>query len=362
MGKVTRFLFGATGFLSSFGGFTHASEITQGSWGNLPDGSEVTLFTLRNDAGLTVRLAEYGALLVSVDAPDRVGKIRRVTLSYESLAEALAGGVYGSVIGRFANRIAGGGFTIDGTRYELTSVDPKSGVHIHGGKTGFHRQWWRGTPLPAENAVRFELTSPAGHEGYPGEVRVSVTYSLSESNELSLAYEATTTAPTHVNLTNHVYWNLAGSGDIANHVLSLSSDEMLALDDRKIPTGELTAVAGTIFDFRSPHPIGIHLHEVEDGGYDHCYLVRGERNALRPCAVLSDPLSGRTLTVSTTQPGVQLYTANHLKDNPFARWGGVCLETQAMPNAPNEPSFPSSLLRPGDLYANRTVYAFGVIR
>ncbi len=328
----------------------------------MPESQEVLLFTLRNDAGVTVRLAEYGALLVSVDAPDRDGSLGRITLSYETLTEALAGGVYGSVIGRFANRIAGGGFTIDGTRFDLESVDSKSGVHIHGGKTGFHRQWWRGTPLPDENAVRFDLSSPAGHEGYPGQMQVSVTYSLSEANELSLTYAATTTAPTHVNLTNHVYWNLSGSGDITKHILSLNSDEFLAMDERKVPTGEITPLAGTIFDFRSAHPIGTHVAEVEGGGYDHCYVVRDDPGSLRPCAILSDPVSGRTLTVTTTQPGVQLFTANHLKDNPFPRWGGVCLETQAMPNAPNEPRFPSSLLRPGETYAHRTVFTFGVER
>lgn len=362
MNKVTRFLLGATGFLSSLVGFTRAGEITQDSWGAMSNGQEVTLFTLHNDTGLTVRLAEYGALLVSVDTPDREGKIGRVTLSYQTLEEALAGGVYGSVIGRFANRIAGGGFTIDGTRYDLESVDAKSGVHIHGGKTGFHRQWWKGTALPDENAVRFELSSPAGHEGYPGAVRVSVTYALSDANELSLSYEASTTAPTHVNLTNHVYWNLSGSGDITKHTLSLSSDDFLVMDERKVPTGEIIPLAETAFDFRSPATIGTHLAEVEGGGYDHCYVVPGAPNTLRPCAILSDPVSGRTLTVTTTQPGVQLYTANHLKDNPFPRWGGVCLETQAMPNAPNEPRFPSSLLRPGETYAHRTVFAFGVNR
>lgn len=362
MDKVTRFLLGATAFLSSLVGLTRAAELSQELWGTMPDGQQVILFTLRNDAGLTVRLAEYGALLVSVDARDRGGKIGRVTLSYETLEEALAGGVYGSVIGRFANRIAGGGFTIDGTRFNLESVDPKSGVHIHGGKTGFHRQWWKGTALPDENAVRFELSSPSGHEGYPGAVEVSVTYALSEANELSLSYEATTTAPTHVNLTNHVYWNLSGSGDITKHILSLNSDTYLVMDERKVPTGEIIPLAETAFDFRSPASIGKHLAEVEGGGYDHCYVVRGVPGTLRPCAILSDPTSGRTITVTTTQPGVQLYTANHLKDNPFPRWGGVCLETQAMPNAPNEPRFPSSLLRPGETYAHRTVFAFGLER
>ncbi len=330
-------------------------------WGELPTGVKVNIFTLTNDHGMKVKLAEYGALLVSIEVPDRKGVPGPVTLSYPSLDEALAGGVFGSVIGRFANRIDGGGFTIDGTRYELKSVSPKTGVHIHGGKTGFQSQRWSSSSKKGEKeaSVTFSLASPDGHEGYPGILQAEVTYTLNDENALTIDYRAFTDKPTHVNLTNHAYFNLAGEGTIEDHLLQLNTPRVLEIDDRNIPTGLLLPVVDTPFDFLSPKRIGDLLPQLKTGGLDHCF-VPVESNLPQTIAKLSDPKSGRVLTVATSKPGVQIFTANHFRGNPFPRWGGICFETQFFPNAPNEPSFPSSLLRPGDIYHHTTEFRFSV--
>jgi aldose 1-epimerase len=304
-----------------------------------------------------VVLAEYGALLVSVGTADREGEVGHVTLSYRSLEEALAGGVFGSVIGRFANRIGGGGFEIDGKRHELESVN-KDGVHIHGGATGFHRQLWKGEATGA--GVVFSLSSPDGHEGYPGKVEVSVTYTLTNDNILRLDYAGTTDRPTHLNLTNHVYFNLAGSGDIREHVLEMDCEQVLAIDPRKVPTGAFLDVAETPFDFREAKPVGREIESVEGGGYDHCFVVPRRDAALVPFATLADPVSGRTMEIATTKPGVQIFTANSFKGEPFPRWGAICFETQFFPDTPNRPEFPPSLLRPGEVYRHTTEFRFGV--
>lgn len=336
-----------------------AEQITSTVWGKMPDGREVNLFTLTNEHSIVVRLAEYGALLVSIDAPDREGKSGRVTLSYESLDEALTGGVSGSVIGRFANRIDGGGFEIDGTRYELESVNPKTGVHIHGGKSGFHRQLWKGKIVKDARgpAVAFTLTSPDGHEGYPGMVTATVVYCLTPGNTLLLDYEATTDKATHLNLTNHVYFNLAGDGTIEDHRLTLMANSVLEMDERNIPSGELLPVEGTPFDFTAETRVGDQLLGMASGGLDHCYVL-GEVGLARKAAVLLDPESGRRMTVTTTKPGVQIFTANHFKRKPFPKWGGICFETQFYPDTPNKPSFPSSLLKPGETYRHSTHFSF----
>lgn len=341
-----------------------APAVAESFWGTMPDGRTVRLFTLTNDQKTRVVLAEYGALLVSVETADRQGRVGPVTLSYHSLDEALAGGVFGSVIGRFANRIGDGGFTIDGTRHDLGSVN-KEGVSIHGGATGFHRQLWTGVAgAEAETAmVVFSLASPDGHEGYPGNVAVSVTYTLTNDNRLRLDYAGTTDRPTHLNLTNHVYFNLAGGGDIRNHVLQMDCAEILAIDPRKVPTGALLGVAGTPFDFREAKPVGRDLASVEGGGYDHCFVIprtADGKSGPVPFATLADPSSGRILEIATTKPGVQVFTANSFKGEPFPKWGGICFETQYYPDTPNRPEFPSSLLRPGETYRHTTEFRFGV--
>lgn len=338
-----------------------AGTVTGSLWGHLPDGRPVRAYTLTNTQGTRVVLAEYGALLVSVETPDREGRVGHVTLSYRSLEEALAGGVFGSVIGRFANRIGGGGFTIDGERHDLESVNGDS-VHIHGGKTGFHRQLW--TSRVENDAVTFSLSSEDGHEGYPGKVEVSVTYTLTNDSTLRLAYKGTTTRPTPLNLTNHVYFNLAGSGDIRAHELQMVCAEVLAIDARKVPTGAFLPVAGTPFDFRNTKTVGRDLESVEGGGYDHCLVIPRAPGAtspsLVPFATLRDPASGRRLVIATTKPGVQIFTANSFNGSPFPRWGGICFETQFYPDSPNRPEFPSCVLRPGERYEHVTEFRFGV--
>ncbi|MEM1442425.1 MAG: aldose epimerase family protein, partial [Verrucomicrobiota bacterium] len=295
----------ATAFFSL--GESRGNEIEREVWGQMPDGREVEIFTLRNDAGTVVRVAEYGALLVSVDTKDRDGELGRITLSYETLEEALAGGVFGSVIGRFANRIDGGGFEIDGTRYDLESVNPKTGVHIHGGKTGFHRQLWFGRSKKTLDGptATFTLISDDGHEGYPGNVLVEVQYRL-KGNSLFLSYTGYTDKPTHINLTNHVYFNLAGEGSIEDHLLTLTTPEFLEIDERNIPTGKFLPVAGTPFDFLAETRLGDRLPLYETGGLDHCFVHKGGR--LLPLAKLVDPESGRSLSVVTSKPGVQIFT------------------------------------------------------
>ena len=341
-----------------------APAVAEAIWGTMPDGRPVRRFTLTNDQKTRVVLAEYGALLVSIETADRQGRVAPVTLSYRSLDEALAGGVLGSVIGRFANRIGDGGFTIDGTRYELRSVN-KDGVHIHGGSTGFHRQLWSGVAGAEVDAAKvvFSLASSDGHEGYPGTVGVSVTYTLTNDNVLRLDYAGKTDRPTHLNLTNHVYFNLAGSGDVREHVLAMDCAEVLAIDPRKVPTGGFVDVAGTPFDFRFAKPVGKDIASVEGGGYDHCFVIprTGEgKGAPVPFATLTDPSSGRTLKIATTKPGVQIFTANSFKGEPFPKWGGICFETQFYADTPNRPEFPTSLLRPGETYRHTTEFQFGV--
>ncbi len=357
----------ATGILFTLSSVASAQEVVTSTWGSLPEGREIQLFTLTNKQGTRVRIAEYGALLVSAETKNREGKLGNITLSYDSLEAALAGGVYGSVIGRFANRIDGGGFRIDGKRFDLESVNARTNVHIHGGKTGFHRQPWSGRADADEDAARvvLSLTSPDGHEGYPGTVEATVTYELSNDDLLRVRYRATTDKPTHVNLTNHAYFNLAGTGDILEHELHLVSENRLDIDDRKIPTGKLVAVAGTPFDFREEKRIGKEIEAIEGGGYDHCFVIpvpESEEDApsLPAFATLTDPGSGRTLSVATSKPGAQIYTANHFKGNPYPRWAGICFETQFYPDTPNQPDFPSSLLRPGEVYDHTTEFRFGL--
>jgi len=334
-------------------------------WGAMPDGTPVRRFTLTNPHGTRVSISEYGAILLSIETLDRKGTPGIITLSYGSLEEALAGGVFGSVIGRFANRIDGGGFTLDGKRYDLTSVNEKTRVHIHGGQDGLHRQVWSGTSGRDADGVfvMLKLTSPDGHEGYPGKVDLEVVYHLGHDNSLRLSYRGTTDKPTHLNLTNHAYFNLAGTGDIRGHLLQMDCEEVLEIDERKIPTGNRLKVAGSPFDFRTGKPVGKDLESIVDGGYDHCFVIPENMTAGKekpaPFAWLSDPVSGRTMTIATTMPGVQLFTANHFKNNPFPRWGGICFETQFFPDTPNKPDFPSSLLRPGETYHHVTVFHFG---
>jgi len=347
------------------------------TWGRLESGEEVRSFVIRNASGLRAEIVEYGALLNRLELPAGDGGSLEAILSHPDLEAALSGGLFGSVVGRFANRIDGGGFEIDGRRYDLESVNERSGVHIHGGRTGFHRRVWHGKASPEGDAVTMSYVSADGEEGYPGRVEAAVTYRLTPENVLRIEYAGTTDAPTHLNLTNHAYFNLASGGDVSEHLLALDAPQVLALDERKIPTGELLPTAGTLFDFREAARLGERLEAMPGGGYDHCFVL-SETPGPEGFAAGSDPPAGDpslrraarlrlpgapwALEVATSKPGVQIYTANHFSGEggagAYPKWAGIAFETQYYPDAPNRPAFPSSLLRPGDRYEHATEFRF----
>jgi len=345
-------------------------SVTKSSFGKTSDGRETALFTCTNANGRVLKMTDYGATIVEIVVPDRDGKLGNVALGFDSAAGYEGGTAYfGCTVGRYGNRIALGKFTLDGQEYTLaTNNDPN---HLHGGIIGFNRVVWEAEPVETADAVgvKFHYVSADGEEGYPGNLDVTVVYTLSNDDELKIDYTATTNKPTVLNLTNHCYWNLAGpgSGDILKHELTLASDAYLAVDNTLIPTGELAPVAGTPMDFTSPHAIGERIAALKEdpagpGGYDHCFVLRGQEGALAFCAKVKDPATGRVLEISTTQPGVQLYTGNFLDGDP-ANGGNeqhtaFCLETQHYPDSPNQPEFPTSVLRPGETYHEVTVHKF----
>ena len=335
--------------------------------GKMPDGRAVHEYTLTNANGLEAKVLTYGGMLTTVKVPDREGKFESITLYLDSFDDYLAGHpLFGSVVGRFANRIAGAQFEIDGVVHKVT---PNAGQnHIHGGREGFHKKLWRAHSLNRKGVVGVVLyrRSPR-EEGYPGILDVTVTYSLTNDDELIIEYRAETDKPTVLNLTNHAYWNLggAGSGDVLDHVLMLDAERFLPSDKAKIPTGEIRAVEGTVMDFRKPQTIGSRIKQVDGENYDHCYVL-GDSKQPRLFARVFEPKSGRVMEVFTTQPGVQLYTAKHLnsklKTGSFAYgpYHGLCLETQHYPDAPNKANFPSAVLRPGETFKHTTIHKFSV--
>ena len=336
------------------------SDVRRELFGNI-NGRPVERFTLANRS-IAVSAISYGGIITSIDAPDRNGEIADVVLGFDALEGYLGDHPYfGAIVGRYANRIANGRFTIDGAEYRLATNN--GAHHLHGGLAGFDKQVWRAEPLAARNGVAFHLRSAAGDEGYPGRLDVTVSYVLTEDDELVVDYQATTDATTHVNLTQHSYFNLAGAGrgDVLGHELMIDADRYTPVDATLIPTGTLDTVDGTRFDFRRPRPIG--------EGFDHNWVLNGYSGTLRRVARVIEPRSGRTLEVSTTEPGLQVYTANYLdgtlvgkSGRPYGAHAGFCVETQHYPDTPNQPGFPSTLLRPGDRYRSTTVFAFGVSR
>lgn len=332
-------------------------EVQKQLFGTMPDGQAVNLYTLRNGQGLEAQVMTLGATLVTVRAPDRSGKVQPVTLYRRSLAEYLKGHpLLGSIVGRYANRIAHARFAIDAVTYSLEANAGKH--HIHGGRRGFQWLLWHAEPVSDDRSagVRLELVSPDGQAGYPGTLRATVLYRLTADNQLVMDYTATTDKPTHVNLTNHAYWNLTGSEseDVLGHILQLDADHYLPADDALIPSGEIRRVRGTPLDFSRPAPIGSRVEQLSRKYYDDCYVLNKKPGqGLSRAARLVEPKSGRTMEVWTTQPGMQLYTGNRF---------GVCLETQHYPDSPNKPAFPSTLLRPGQTYHQTTVHKFGTER
>ncbi|MGE0760002.1 MAG: aldose epimerase family protein [Pirellulaceae bacterium] len=341
--------------------------IVSSTFGKTPDGQVVTQFTCTNRHGVTVRLMDYGAIVVSVEVPDRQGKLANINLGFGNLEGYLARHPYfGSTVGRYCNRIARGKFTLDGQTYTLATNNGPN--HLHGGERGFDRWVWRATEIKSPNAVgvRFERRSSAGEEGYPGNLDATASYTLTDDNELRMEFSAVTDAATPVNLTNHNYWNLAGagSGTILDHELTIMADKYLPVDDGLIPTGDLAAVEGTPLDFRSAHRIGERIAQIKADpvGYDHCYALRGPAGELRLAARVHERTSGRTMEIYTTQPGIQFYSGNFLDGTPanggYAQYAGFCLETQHYPDSPNQPAFPSTVLRPGAKYSQTTVHKF----
>lgn len=350
-------------------------SVSAAPFGVLPSGDSVRIFTLTNANGIELRAMDYGAIVVSLRTPDRSGALADIVLGFDDLQGYLDHSPYfGAIAGRYANRIARGRFTLDGVEHKLAVNNPPNA--LHGGLRGFDKVIWHATPKQDGSGVGmvFEYLSPDGEEGYPGTLTARVTYSLTDSNQLIIDYEATTDKPTIVNLTQHSYFNLGGdgSGDVLGHLLTLHADRYTPVDSTMIPTGELAPVQGTPFDFRAGIAIGARIGDdhaqVGNGrGYDHNFVINRPGPGLVPAARVVDPESGRTLDVATTEPGIQLYTGNFL-DGSFPGKAGrvyrhrnaLCLETQHFPDSPNQPSFPSTVLRPGETFRSRTVYRFGV--
>lgn len=348
--------------------FQSKMQIESAPYGKTADGQDVTLFTLTNASGNSVQMIDYGAIVVSINVPDRDGKKTNVTAGFSSLAGYLERHPYfGATVGRFCNRIAKGSFSIDGKAFKLAVNNGPN--HLHGGIVGFDKLMWKTVEAKSDSSVglKFTLVSPDGQEGYPGKLSVTAEYTWDNENELSIRFTASTDKPTHVNLTNHAYFNLSGpgSGTVYKHDLTLSCSQYLPVDADMIPIGQLASVSNTPLDFTSKKAIGDRIAELKQtNGYDHCFFVDGAPGKLRPAALAMDPASGRTMEVMTTQPGIQLYTGNFLGGGPdnagFKQHEAFCLETQHFPDAPNQPSFQTTLLKPGQTLDETTTYKFGV--
>ena len=346
-------------------------------FGATQQGEPVEMYTLKNRNGVTAKVITYGAIIYSLEVPDRAGHFTNVNANCASLADyEKRSPCFGAVIGRYANRIAHAEFVLDGRTVSLPhNAGPN---HIHGGVRGFHQRVWKAEPVHGADFVGVKLTYVArdGEEGYPGTLTCTVRYELNNQNEWRMEYTAKTDKTTVINLTNHSYWNLGGaqSGTALDEVLTVNADKYLLADDALIPTGEIVPVDGTPVDFRSPHRVGERMAQIKEkqfgGGYDHCLVVNHKTPGdLVFCARLEDPASGRTMEVSTTQPAVQIFTAN-FQSGSFSGPGGhaypahlgVCLETQHFPDSPNKPQFPSTVLRAGETFHEITVHKFGLVQ
>ncbi len=344
-------------------------SIVKSSFGTTPDGTAVDLYTCTNANGLVLKMTNYGAIVVALETPDRDGNLANINAGYDAVEDYIKGSPYfGATVGRYCNRIANGRFTLDGQEYTLATNNGEN--HLHGGTVGFDKVVWEATSVETADGVgvKFHRVSPAGEEGYPGNLDVTVVYTLTNQNELKVEFTANTDQPTVLNLTNHNYWNLRGigSGNHYDHEVQIEADKYLAVDDGLIPTGELADVAGTPLDFRTPRPIGERIHQIDADpvGYDHCYALRNQDGTLTLAAKVRDPASGRVMEIFTTQPGIQFYTGNFLDGAPtnggLKQHEAFCLETQHYPDSPNQPAFPATVLRPGETYSQTTVHKFSV--
>lgn len=351
-----------------------AIDIEKAAFGTLKTGEVVDLYTLKNAAGMTVSIMTYGGAIVKWTAPDRDGKYEDVVLGCDDLAGYEKGTPYfGAIVGRFGNRIAKGKFNLEGKNYKLAVNN--IGNHLHGGIKGFDKVVWAATAISGEEpALKLTYLSKDGEEGYPGNLNVEVVYTLQKDNSVKMDYIATTDKTTHCNLTNHTYFNLTGNANktILDHELTLNADRFLPVDKTLIPTGELKPVANTVFDFTKPMKIGARINDSSDiqikygGGYDHAWILSpNTEGGMRLAATVNEPLSGRKMEVFTTEPAIQFYTGNFLdgtivgKNNViYNRRTGLCLETEHYPDAPNQPKFPTTVLKVGETYRTTTVYKF----
>jgi aldose 1-epimerase len=341
-------------------------SITSESFGQTRDGEAVTAFILKNINGVKVKVMTCGATIVSIETPDKQGDMADIALGFDDVAgyQSDDNPYFGATCGRYANRIGEGRFTLDDHTYSLATNDGDNS--LHGGLVGFDKKVWDAEIV--DDVLKMSLVSPDGDEGYPGTLNVEVRFSLSDENELAIVYKANTDKTTVINLTNHSYFNLAGSGTVLNHLAQINADRYTAVSDDAIPTGELPAVAGPEMDLRTPTPIGKSIETVQGLGYDHNYCInQASPGELTLAARVVDPESGRTLECLTTEPGVQFYTGNFLDGfkgkggASYVKHGGFCLETQHYPDSPNRPEFPSAQLSPTDTYTHTCIYRFGIV-
>jgi aldose 1-epimerase len=348
-------------------------QITSAPFGKLADGTAVSLFTISNSKGMTMKVMNYGGIITSLTAPDKNGKMEDVVLGYDSLSGYLKESPYfGALIGRYGNRIGKGKFSLEGKQYQLAVNN--NGNTLHGGPNGFDKRFWNITEHSVENgsALKLTYTSNDMEEGFPGTLNTQVIYHLTENNELRIYYEATTDKATVVNLTQHTYFNLSGNSktDILKHELFLDADKFIPVDKLLIPTGELKNVSETPFDFKTPTAIGSRIDKDDQQlkygiGYDHCWVLNTQGDTSKVAATLYDATSGRVMSVSTSEPGIQFYSGNFLDGKITGKFGtvynqryGLCLETEHFPDSPNQKTFPSTVLKPGETYRTQTIYSF----
>ena len=334
-------------------------------FGETPDGTAVEIYTLTNDKGFKARVMTYGATLVSLEVPDRTGKLGDIVLGYDGLDGYIKNNPYfGSIVGRYGNRIAKGLFSLDGASYRLATNNGEN--HLHGGIKGYDKVVWKAEAVRETGVigVKFSYLSRDGEEGYPGNLNITVIYTMTNDNELKISYLATTDKATPVNLTHHSYFNLAGEGDVLAHELTINADAYTPVDAGLIPTGETRPVKASPFDFTTPHTIGKRIAQVE-GGYDHNFVLRSGGGMMDLAVRVFEPKSGRIMEISTTEPGLQFYSGNFLDGTiagkggrGYQRHSGFCLETQHFPDSPNKPNFPSTILRPGAVYKSLTTHKF----
>jgi len=343
-------------------------KVEKAFFGLMPEGDSVMLYTLKNEKDITVSITNYGGIITGIHTPDRNGKTANITLGFNNLEQYLAGHPnFGALIGRYGNRIANAEFSLEGETYTLAVNNGNNS--LHGGLKGFDDVLWVPEVISCDEraALRLSYLSPDGEEGYPGNLNVTVTYELL-MDQLFITYEAETDKTTVLNLTNHAYFNLAGEGSIRDHILYINASKYTPVNEELIPTGELANVEGTPFDFRKPTVIGERFDQLGNDpvGYDHNFVIDGSAGEKRLAAKAMDPKTGRFVEVSTTEPGMQFYTGNFLDGSlssgktTFDQHSGFCLETQHFPDSPNQPDFPSTILRPGEKFASQTIFKFGM--